>query len=202
MRNDDWWSSHRGITFLHLYTNREVTVSLYAALVRPHLEYCVQLWAPHYKKDIEALEHVQRRATELWGVWSTSLIGNSWGNGVVQSGEEGAPGRPYGSTQLPERRLWWAGGLPLLPGNSDRPRGNGLKLHHRRFRLGSGWETFLLRKSSDAVARTAQGGGTVIIPGGVQEEGRYDTERHDMVNGHGGNGLMIGLGELRDLFWP
>jgi len=44
---------------------REGILPLCSALLRPHLESCVQLCSPQHSRDTDILERVQRRATEM-----------------------------------------------------------------------------------------------------------------------------------------
>lgn len=52
---------------------REVIVPFCSGIFSPHLEYCIQVWDPLHKNDVELLELIQGRAMKLIGGWSTSL---------------------------------------------------------------------------------------------------------------------------------
>ena len=48
---------------------KDVMTQIYKVFVRPHLEYAVSSWSPWLRKDIDAMEAIQRRATrQYWRV--------------------------------------------------------------------------------------------------------------------------------------
>ena len=62
------WKANGIMGFIRTGVNsrmREMTVTLYSALVRPQLEYCIQDWGPQHRQEVDLLDSVQRRAMKM-----------------------------------------------------------------------------------------------------------------------------------------
>ena len=174
---------------------KEGILPLYSALVRPHLEYCIRLWSPQHRKDMDVLERVQRRATKM----IRGLEYLSYKDRL----------RELGLFSLEKRRL--QGELRVafqyLKGPtgrvdrdfstfcSDRTRGNGCKLKDSRFGLDIGKKFFTMK-----VAQRSCG---CLLPGSVQGQVGWSSEQPGLVEdvpAHGrGGGTRWSLRSLPTL---
>lgn len=115
---------------------KEVILPLYWALVRPHLEYCVQYWFLQHKRYVEALQSVQKRAIKLAKGWRAWSVRTGWGHLPHLVWRKGG----QEVTVLLSEASW--GGeaarevLVSVPSWAMKRRENSTQLHQGRFRQG------------------------------------------------------------------
>ncbi|KAM9649111.1 uncharacterized protein ACIBXB_011590 [Morphnus guianensis] len=129
--------------------DKEVIMALYSALLGPHLECCAQFWSPLYKKDVDRLERVQRRATKMIkGLGSLPYEERLTERGLFSLEKRRLRGDLITMFQYLKGGYKEDGDSLFTRSHMEKTLGNGYKLLLRRFQLDTRGRFFTMRTIS------------------------------------------------------